>query len=225
MGGEVLTDTEIRRERAIRGRQTKRVPIDILVEEVPGSTGRDRNSLPVVAEGLKIIDPKRETFEERSERFKEQRKKYSSMQAHMELAATVLAAGGTFKQAAAKAGVSNRQVRKYYTDPDFRARIEELRQTIFSKIRGRLYKELERRTKPGSIERIELLDLLRIFDRVAGPVGGKAGVNIAGDVNVTQSNHDTIIAALLAPVIEGESADFPHYEPADFHVPGEGAPE
>lgn len=224
MEGEVLTDFEVRSERAKRGRQTKRVPqsLDQIDEEFDSATHKKR--IPVVREALAVLDPKDVSLEDRVEALQNQRKKYAAMAAHKEMAAMVLAAGGSNKQAAAKAGVSPRQVRKYMTDPDFRARIEELRTTVLSKVRGRLMKELERRTKPGSIERIELLDLLRIYDRVVGP-GKNAGVNIAGDVNVNQSNHDTIIAALLAPVRSGEEPDFPHYEPSDLRLPGDGAPE
>ena len=227
MEGEVIVPFEVKRDRALRGHAgiKKRRPVesdDLLTED---STGKDRLSLPVVQEGLSILDPKRESFEERSERFREQRKKYAAMHAHMEMAALVLATGGTFRLAAAKAGVSVRQVKKYYTDPDFRTRIQELRDTMLSKVKGRLYKELERRTRPGTIEHIELLDLLRVFDRVAGPVGGKGGVQVAGDLNVTQQNADTIIAALLAPESEGESEDFQIYEPSSFAAPSGDSPE
>lgn len=224
MEEQELVSFEVRRDRALRGRANPRVPND-LSELPPGLHGNDRNLLPVVQEGLKILDPKRESFEERSNRVRASRLKYAPMRAHMEMAAMVLASGGSFKLAAAKAGISLRQVKKYYTDPEFRSRIEELRATVFSKIRGRLYKELDRRTAPGTIEQIELLDLLRVFDRVVGPVGGKAGVNIAGDLNVTQQNADTIIAALLAPQPAEESADFQIYEPASFSVSGEDSPE
>lgn len=189
------------------------------------ASNRDRMQLPAVQEGIKVLDPRRETFAERSERYREQRKKYAAMQAHMEMAAIALAAGSTFKLAAGKAGLSTRQVRKYYTDPDFRSRIEELRQIMFSKVRGRVIKELENRTEPDKIEKIELLDLLRVFDRVAGPIGGKAGVNIAGDVNVTSTNYDTVISALLAPKQPGESEDFPIFDASSLLLPGQDPPE
>lgn len=211
-------------ERAIRGRKTVRHPQQELILPEDAS-GHDRNLLPVVQEGLKVLDPKRETFEERSERFRAQRTKYAPMHAHMEMAAIALAAGGSFKIASAKAGVSVRQVKKYYSDADFRSRIEELRQQMFSKVRGRVIKELEKRTEPDKIEKIELLDLLRVFDRVAGPIGGKAGVNVAGDINVTNTNYDTIVAALLAPERAGEGADFPIFDADSLRLPGQDSPE
>lgn len=224
MDGEVMTDAEVRRDRALRGAENRknRKPAD-LIELPPNASGHDRNLLPVVQEGLKILDPKRESFEDRADRLRAARVPYASMRAHEEMAAMVLAAGGSFRLAAAKAGVSKRQVKKYYTDPEFRARIEELRNTVFNKIRGRLLKELEKRTDDDSIGKIELLDLLRVYDRVYGSPG--KGNTTIGEVNVVNQNADTIIAALLAPKRAGESADFPNYEPGDFSVPGGGAPE
>jgi len=202
---------ELHVERATQARAKPRRPAHLeQVEET--YSGHDRNLLPAVREGLRVLDPKRESFEERSERFRAQRLKYAPMRAHMEMAATALAAGGSFRLAATHAGVSVRQVKKYYTDAEFRSRIEELRNTMFSKIRGRVIKEMEKRTEPGKIEQIELLDLLRVFDRVAGPIGGKAGVNIAGDVNVGTTQYDTIIAAVLAQNSTAEEPDFPVFE-------------
>lgn len=168
----------------------------------------------MVQEAVEIIDPKNESFAERSERLRGQRKSYAAMRAHQEMAAVVLAGGGTFRMAATKAGVSVRQVKKYYTEPDFRKRIDEMRTVMFQKVRGRLVKELEKRTRPGSIERIELLDLLRVYDRVYGSPGGKGGggIQIAGDVNVNQSNYDTIIAQILASNTGAEGVDFPDFE-------------
>jgi len=223
MEGDVITETDIRRERmkraVVRIPRTERVPLP------ENASGNDRNLQPAVLEGVKLIDPKNETFAERQERLTGQRKKYAAMKAHQEMAAVVLAAGGSFKMAGTKAGVSSRQVKKYYTDVNFRTRIEELRALMFSKVRGRVIKEMESRTEPGKIEKIELLDLLRVFDRVAGPVGGKNGVTIAGDVNVNNTNYDTIIASLLAPEHQEESTDFPRFELDSLRLPGESSPE
>jgi len=179
---------------------------------------------PLVRENLALVPDSRETFEERQARLEGKRIKYSGMIAHQEMAAMVLAAGGSFKMAATRAGISMRQVRKYYTEADFRARIEELRTIMFSKVRGRVIKELEKRTEPGKIDNIELLDLLRVFDRVAGPLGGKAGIQISGDVNVS-NNYDNIINALLAPQPREESADFPIYEVEGTALPSGDSPE
>lgn len=174
---------------------------------------------------MEILDPKRETFEERQERLENKRIPYASMVAHKEMAAMVLAAGGTYRLAAAKAGISVRQVKKYYTTADFRARIDELRKTTFSKILGRVLKELEVRTDPAVIGNIELLDLLRVWDRVAGSPGkGAGGMNI-GEINVTNNNYDALLTALVSAKREGQSADFPEYRPEDLLLPGESPPE
>jgi hypothetical protein len=198
-----------------------------IVELPPNASSHDRNRAPLVNEALKFLPPKevRETFEERQARLEGKRIKYAGMKAHQEMAAQVLAAGGTFKQAAHRAGVSVRQVKKYYTEADFRTRIEEMRQVMFSKIRGRVIREMENRTKPGEIENIELLDLLRIFDRMYGPIGGKSGVQIAGDLNVTSNNYDTLVAALLAPQSGAEGGDFPIFEPENLRLPSGSSPE
>lgn len=220
-----ITDTEIRRERMKR--KVTRIP---RAERVPVSddySGHDRNLLPAVVEGVKLIDPQNETFAERQERLRGQRKPYASMRAHQEMAATVLAAGGSMRMASLKAGVSIRQVKKYYTEPDFRKRIEEMRSTMFQKVRGRVVKELEKRTRGGMIDRIELLDLLRIFDRVYGSPGGKggSGVNIAGDINVTNTNYDTLVAQILAANTEAEGGDFPSFELDSLRLPEANSPE
>ena len=189
------------------------------------------NALKKRAESIKpameILDPKRETFEERQERLENKRVPYAGMVAHKEMAAMVLAAGGGYKLAAARAGVSVRQVKKYYTTADFRARIDELRKTTFSKILGRVLRELEVRTAPDVIGNIELLDLLRVWDRVAGSPGkggGAGGMNI-GEINVTNNNYDALVAALVAAKRGGESSDFPEYRPEDLLLPGESPPE
>ena len=199
----------------------------LLVEPDAGFGRHEKNRLNDVKENMALIPGARESFEERQQRLTGQRVKYAPMIAHQEMAAIALASGSTMKQAAAKAGISTRQVRKYYTEADFRARIEELRQTVFSKIRGRVLKELENRTDPNRIGQVDLLDLLRIHDRVYGAPGGKgaAGIQIGGDLNVGTSQYDTIIAALLAPESGGQGADFPIYEPTDVSPSSDSPPE
>ena len=215
MEGEVVNLSANERRILARAQKTqeerRRKPQSGL--ELPdGATGHDRNLLPAVREGLHVLNPNNDGFDEVTGKYRKARIKYAPMRAHMELAAMTLAAGGSFRMAAAKAGVSVRQVKKYYSEAEFRARIEELRNTMFSKIRGRVIKEMESRTAPGKIEQIELLDLLRVFDRVAGPIGGKAGVNISGDVNVSTTQYDTIVAAVLAQNSPTEEPDFPIFE-------------
>lgn len=189
------------------------------------ATRIDKRQAEAARPAMEIIDPKRETFEERQQRLEGKRVPYASMVAHKEMAAMVLAAGGTYRLAAEKAGISVRQVKKYYTSADFRARIDEIRKSTFSKILGRVLKELEVRTDPKVIGNIELLDLLRVWDRVAGSPGkGPGGINI-GEVNVTNNNYDALVAALIASKRGGESSDFPEYRPEDLLLPGESPPE
>lgn len=197
-----------------------------LVVVPDGASHTLRKKAEAITPAMKILDPKRETFEERQERLENKRVPYAGMVAHKEMAAMVLAAGGTYRLAAAKAGVSVRQVKKYYTTADFRARIDELRKTTFSKILGRVLKELEVRTDPKVIGNIELLDLLRVWDRVAGSPGkgGAGGMNI-GEINVTNNNYDSLVAALLSAKRRGEGSDFQEYGPEDLLLSSEGSQE
>lgn len=193
---------------------------------IPHDASRtDLKRVDEIKDSMEMLDPKRETFDERQARLERLRVPYAGMVAHMEMAAIVMAAGGSYRLAAAKAGVSVRQVKKYYSTADFRARIDELRKTRFSKILGRVLKDLDRRTKPGTIEKIELLDLLRVFDRVAGTPGkGGGGLNI-GEVNVQNNNYSALTSALVAAVSGGEGRDFPEYGPEELSLPDEGTSE
>lgn len=139
--------------------------------------------------------------------------RYSGMKARMEMAAQVLAVGGTQRLAAKYAGCSERQIKKYYTDPDFRVRIEELRTVLASKVKGRIFRELSRRTTSDKIKQMELLDMLRILDRIT--VGGKGmAINVSGDVNVGDTNYyEAILASLFNPNSGPDGGDFPVYEP------------
>jgi len=202
-------------------KRKKRVLIPIPDDATPALRKRAESMRPA----MEILDPKRETFEERQARLEGKRVPYAGMVAHKEMAAMVLASGGSYKLAAAKAGVSIRQVKKYYTTADFRARIDELRKTTFSKIIGRVLRELEKRTDPEKIGKIDLLDLLRVWDRVAGSPGkGPGGMNI-GEINVTNNNYDAVVQALLSAKRGGEDSDFQEYGPEDLLTSGEGAPE
>lgn len=186
----------------------KQEPVIIIPPEE--MTGQIRNRLPVVEEGLRVLDPRRTDVETHISRFDAKRVPYAPMRAHMEMAAQVLAVGGTFKMAAARAGVSQRQIKKYYQDEMFRKRIQELRDVMLSKVRGRVMRELGRRTEDEKLQKLEFLDFLRLFDRVAGAQspGGKAAVNV--EINNQQmSNYDTLLAALISPDPGTEGEDFP----------------
>jgi len=184
-----------------------------------GMSGQVRNRLGPVNSSMKVINPRGEGFEEIKDDFATRhRQKYSAMRAHQEMAAQALAVGATQRMAATYAGISVRQIKKYFTDPDFRARIEELRVLLASKVRGRILRELGRRTTTTQIKQMELLDMLRIWDRIGGGAGAKSSVNI-GEVNVS-NNYDTILAALFAPNTGPEGTDFQGYGPEDLLLPG-----
>lgn len=201
-------------------RRPRRNPVPI----PENATGHDLNRVPMVREGLRVLDPKSTTFDEMEDRFEKRRIPYAPMHAHMEMAALALASGATFKLAAAKAGVSIRQIKKYYSQRDFRQRVTELREVMLGKVRGRLIREFERRTTREALNNTELLDFLRMWDRAYGPLGGKGAVNIQGDINVN-NNYDTLIAALLADDGSEASSDFPIIESTSVRLSGGDSPE
>lgn len=196
------------------------------MHQIPNPGPGDRKRLEPANRGLQILNPTGKEFEDYKEEIvKKPRLRYAAMRAHQEMAAQALAVGATQKLAAQYAGVSPRQIKKYQTDPEFRARIEEMRALMASKITGKIMRELDRRTDRATIKNMELLDLLRIMDRLT--VGGKGmgkgiQVNVEGDVNVHK--YENILAALFAPNSEPDGGDFPEYGPSDVLVPGTSSP-
>jgi hypothetical protein len=184
----------------------------------------DRKRLEATNRGLKILNPTGKELEDYQEEIvKKPRMKYAAMRAHMEMSAQALAVGSTQKLAAQYAGVSARQIKKYMQDSDFRARILELRAITTSKINGKIIRELDRRTGNDTIKNMELLDLLRIMDRLS-PTGGKGmAINVEGDVNVG-NKYDNILAALFSPDTGKNGVDFPEYGASDVLVPGTSSP-
>lgn len=192
---------------------------DMLVIPPGEMTGQIRNRMEPTNRGLRVVNPRGEEFDDIKDKIEKQpRLRYAGMRAHQELAAQALSVGATQKMAAKYAGVSPRQIKKYLTDPDFRARIEELRVLLGSRIKGRLLRELNRRTNGINMKNIELLDLLRIWDRMNGPQGGKGmHLQVEGDVNVT--NYDGILAALFSPNSGPNGGDIPTYESEGLQLP------
>lgn len=186
-------------------------------------TPRARNSLESTNRGLRLLNPKGNNAEELEEKYsKNPRQRYAAMRAHMELAAQALAVGSTQRMAAKYAGVSPRQIKKYYADPDFRARIEELRAVLASKMKGKIMRELNRRLTGDRIKNMETLEMLRIFDRIT--VGGKGmAINVAGDVNVN-NNYEAILAAILDLDSSSDGEDFPSYGDRGTVIPGRSTP-
>lgn len=182
---------------------------------------RVKNRIPVVEDNLKLIGKKAKTSDEVEEITIEKRQRYAEMKGHMEVAAAVLAAGGSPKIAGRKAGVSGRQVRKYMESAVFRERVQELQETLGNRIRGRVLKEVSRRTSPSMIRKMELLDLLRVGDRVGLGRGNASSISINTEIHQYES---TFAQVVLSDAGE-ESEDFPTYEPTDLSVSGGNPPE
>lgn len=187
-------------------------------EMTPGA----RRRIDATNRNLRVLNPQGRDHEDYKESIaRNPRLRYAAMRAHMEMAAQALSVGATQKMAAKYAGVSPRQIKKYYTDPEFRTRIEELRNILASKIKGKLLREMNRRTTGMNLKNMDLLDLLRVFDRVTS--GGKGmSLHVDGDVNVNQ--YDTILQALFAPNARSNGGDFPVYGTDSLRLPGGDSP-
>lgn len=147
---------------------------------------------------------------------------FAALAAHKEIAAVMLAAGATLGEAANRAGVSEVTVSKYWTDDAFRRRVQELRSIVLDGINGRIVGELDRRTKGRNLQHMEVMDVLRIYDRTnpKQPGGGRS-VTVAGNLSVTQLNYAGIEAEIGRPDASEESADFVVLG-ADGHPVAEG---
>lgn len=193
--------------------------------EVQTLSLKQKRNMEATNRDLRLLDRQPLDAEEVQQQMvrKNPRIRYSGMRSHMELAAHALAVGSTQKMAARYAGISERQVKKYYADPDFRARIEELRTVLASKLKGRIMRELDRRTSGENIKNMELLDMLRVFDRIT--VGGKGmAIQVAGDVNVS-NNYEAILASLFNPNAGPNGSDFPVYESDSLQLSSGDSPE
>lgn len=218
-----------RSEKNLAARKSEAVDLDTgekyKMQVLDGDSSQIRRRAPVVEEGLKLIKTKGET--ELIEDNVKKRVRYAAMHAHREIAAAVLALGGSRKMAARKAGVSPRQIQKYYADPDFRERIQELQELAGNKIRGRVMKEVTKRTSKGRIDKIDLLDLLRIGDRFGLGRGNASAININ---NTEINNYEAIFnAAFLGDTeqpsdSEEEGEDFPTFEPTRLALSGGDSP-
>jgi hypothetical protein len=190
---------------------------------LPKDGAMTRLRAPVVEEHLKAL--KAPTVEQTRARAVSRRVRYAAMRGHMELAAHVIAVGGTKRQAAQKAGVSKRQISKYLSSGDFRDRIQEIQELLGGKIRGRIMAEVNRRTDPEVIKKMELLDLLRVGDRFG--LGRGAGSIIVND-NREVHNYESTFNALFHNAQNAEqlsdtgeeSADFPEFEPTSLSLSG-----
>lgn len=190
----------------------------------PGEmTPRARRSIDSVNEGLRLLNPSGADAEDIEEKLsKNPRQRYAAMHAHRELAAMALSIGSTQRMAAKYAGVSPRQIKKYYADPDFRVRIEELRAVLASKMKGKIMRELNRRLTGDKLKNMDTLEMLRIFDRIT--TGGKGmAINVSGDLNVN-NKYEAILAAILDTDASNDGADFPQFGDRGVTIPGRSTP-
>lgn len=207
-----------------QARKDARRSSDALIPVRPEDmTGAIRRRMEPTERGLRLLNPTNKGEDEIADSFRRQpRMRYAAMRAHQEMAAMALATGSTQKMAASYAGVAQRQIKKYMADPDFRARIEELRAVLASKIKGKIMRELNRRVTGPRIKNMETLEMLRIFDRVT--IGGKGNaIKVEGDINVNNS-YDQILNALFASDTEGDVVDFPQYGDPSTTIPGSSTP-
>lgn len=192
----------------------RRVKGDLITFKPGDMTGNIRNKLPMVEQGMKILAPRGEDFKKIADDFTTRRRlPYGQMRARMEMASSILATGGTNKMAARYAGVSIRQIKKYWQDAEFRQRIEEKRKVLMSRVQGRIVKELDRRTDQEEIVDMELMDLLRIFDRT---VGGKD--RAIGDTININTTYENIFEQILNSDAPEEGANFPDYGSQDLRL-------
>jgi hypothetical protein len=183
--------------------------------KIPSSI--ELNRLPVVEKNMAILTNGKPQDPLRLQADIAKREKYSSMKSHMEMAAVVLAAGGTQRMAAQHAGVSKRQVHKYITSSQFRERVAELREIIKSRVGGRILAEFVRRTEPETIGRMEILDLTRIYDRVEANAFQMAPTEV--EVTPAQQKHDSFLQQIININTGDEKPDFPSYESSYVQLP------
>jgi predicted transcriptional regulator len=150
---------------------------------------------------------------------------FAAMAAHQEIAAVMLAAGATLGEAAQRAGVTEVTVSRYWAEDSFRRRVFELRSIVMDGINGRIVGELDRRTKGRNLQNMELLDVLRVFDRTnpKPSAGEKRAVTVAGNLNVTQLNYAGIAAEIAGPDAAEEVPDFLVIGPGGAAVAGDSA--
>lgn len=199
------------------------------VQVYENDSTKTRRNAERTAEHLKTLRvPDPETIEEKAIK---KRQRYAPMQRNMELAAYAIAAGASVKVAARKVGVSPRQIRKYQTHADFRDRVVELHEVLATKVRGKIIKEIDRRTSPKMIAKMELLDVLRVGDRFGlGRGAGSVIVNDNREINNYEATFNQLFhgTASQDPLElsdgEEEGVDFPEFEPTSLALSGGDSP-
>lgn len=149
-----------------------------------------------------------------------QRLRYSMLETRMEMAATVLSAGGTIIEAAEKAGVSPATVNRYLTDESFVTRVNEQRALVRARVGGRIEAWMERRTEdPRKLDEMDPRTTLAIYDRIA-PVAAR-GVH-AEQTNVTVNNYPDFMGRLAH--VGSQRSVTPSVDVDDAGAQGSGFP-
>ena len=229
-------------ERAFKRRQERRMAekaddaVDVdsgeryEVQVYDNDSSQTRRKAEAASEHLKTLRmPDPDKVEEKAVL---KRQRYAPMKRNMEIAAYVIAAGGSVKLAARKTGLSTRQIRKYQSMGDFRDRVVELHELLATRVRGKVIKEVDRRTSPKMIKKMELLDLLRVGDRFGlGRGAGSVIVNDNREINHYEATFNALFhksgstedsERLLDA--EEEGADFPEFEPTSLALSGGDSP-
>lgn len=173
-------------------------------------------------QGLNPVEMKNQSLRD----VREGRTRYAALSVRREMAATILAAGGTTGQAARAIGARSRKtINRYLRDPHFRDRVAELQSIAAQQVGGRIMKEFRRRTTPENIERLEVLDLTRIFDRVMAqsPSARDAKAKEEEDRDVDEY-HATLQQIILVDA-RSEGEDFPTFTDEDLRLSGGDTPE
>jgi hypothetical protein len=203
----------------IAGLQTKAVPVP--VDNIIPSSGAQRNQLPMVAEGIEVLTNGKGIDQKAmaADLAYNKRERYAPMKARQETAAIALASGASFRLAAQIAGCSSRQVKHYYQSADFRARVEEHRSILMSRIKGRITAEFKRRTSPTMIQKLEIMDLVRLYDRMSGEDTTTTNARALHGLEGAEK-YEAIINQVFNFGSGGQSGDFPEYGTDDVQLPG-----
>jgi hypothetical protein len=148
------------------------------------------------------------------------RAQFAALATHKEMATTILGAGGTFEEAADWAGVATSTVSHWYADADFRHRVEEQRAVIKARIGGRIEAWMERRTAdPDKLDEADPRVTLSIYDRIAGPAGGRAGQGPQQPVTVNILSYGELMeraARTTGPLEAAQRVDDASAQGGDF---------
>ena len=143
---------------------------------------------------------------------------YASLATFMEMAATILASGGSFRQAGRAVGRTSTTVRHWMEIPRFRERVGELQAIAGQQISGRILAEFEKRTRPDQLEKLEVLDLTRIYDRVVDRTPAALDRKAEADGEDEFTKYEHLTQQIILVNSGGKGTDFPVYTPEDLRL-------